>query len=111
MYIGGLQTYTTSKKLKMTNPRTEIQRAKINKKPTEIVEKTRFNKNKKIRKTKTLLVIALVLMVCFLIFAVILTIDSINAQNQNHSAKTIYYNPDNTYNNQKKLSQPCPCSG
>jgi hypothetical protein len=67
----------------------------------------RYNKkkNKKIGKVKTLSIIALILIVCFLVLAAMVIVDAINTPDQNHSSKTVYYNP--LLNNTKTHSRTC----
>ena len=76
--------------------------------PDKYLRYTHLKKIKK-RKIKTWAIIGIILLVCFLVFAVIWTVEAMNTPNQNHP-KAVYYNP-NLNDNQKTHSQPCPCSG
>ena len=67
-----------------------------------------LKKDKREVKLKTWAIVVIFLLICFLVFAVILTVDSINTQTQNHSSKILYYSP---INSQKTPAKPCPCSG
>ena len=77
--------------------------------PDKYKRYNRLKKDKKITKRKVLAIIGIILLACFLVFAVVLTLDTINAKTQNHS-KVVYYNPY-LDNNQKTSPKPCPCSG